>query len=405
MISSGQPSLNPRMVKEADALADAGYKVTVLYAHWNKWGAEFDKELIPSKKWSAICIGGDPEQKKLTYFFSRLIHKFAKAVNHSSGSKLLAELAITRAAYYLMRDAKKYPADLYIAHNLGALPAAAKAAKTNKKLFGFDAEDFHRYEVSDAKTNPDVVLKSHLEDRYVPLANYLTASSPLIAEAYQQLFPAQNPTVMLNVFDSEPGIKQPVINKNEPIRLFWFSQTIGVNRGLDDAIKAMQLLKDYPFELNIAGFLPQNIKTDFIDKLVETEPVDIHFHDPMSPDSLTEFASQFHLGLALEPAFSINNNLALSNKIFTYMQAGLAVAASDTNAQLKFMDEYPGMGKTYQKGNAQALANILLNYHQNREQLFEAQKTSLLLARQKLNWGIEQEKFLSLVDKTLQKIE
>lgn len=401
LISSGQPALNPRMVKEADALAEAGYRVTVLYAHWNKWGTDFDNELIPSKKWGAICIGGDPEQKKLTYFFSRLIHKLAKAINKLSGGKFLAELAITRPAYYLMRDAKKHQADLYIAHNLGALPAAVKAAEKNKKAIGFDAEDFHRFETSNSKTNPDVVLKSQLEDRYIPFVHYLTASSPLIAEAYRQLFPFQNPTVILNVFNREITIKQPVINIDQPIKLFWFSQTIGVNRGLEDVITAMQLLKGYPFELNILGFLTSKVKTDFIDKLLYTAPINIRFHDPVAPDSLTEFASQFHIGLALEPAFSTNNNLALSNKIFTYLQAGLAVIASDTSAQERLLNEYPGIGKIYQKTNIKSLAAILLYYHQNRKQLLETQKAALQLAHEKLNWETEKEIFLLEVKKTL----
>ena len=48
LISPGQPSLNPRLVKEADTLAANGYDVTVLYSYWNDWGAKFDKTLLPT---------------------------------------------------------------------------------------------------------------------------------------------------------------------------------------------------------------------------------------------------------------------------------------------------------------------------------------------------------------------
>src|ERR1700744_2697587 len=144
LISSGHPSLNPRQVKEDDTLADVGYKVTVLYAYWNDWGTELDRALIPSKKWEIICIGGDPHQKKITYFFSRLIHKLAKTINQKTGGKILADLAIGRSGYFLIRAAKRYEADLYIGHNPGGLAATVQAAKANKNLCGFDAEDFHR---------------------------------------------------------------------------------------------------------------------------------------------------------------------------------------------------------------------------------------------------------------------
>ena len=76
LITSGQPSLNPRLVKEADTLSAAGFDVTVLYAYWNEWGTRYDKELLAQKKWKAICIGGDPLASKVsTWFLSRLIFK------------------------------------------------------------------------------------------------------------------------------------------------------------------------------------------------------------------------------------------------------------------------------------------------------------------------------------------
>src|ERR1700761_3864756 len=106
LISSGQPSLNPRLVKEADALTGSGYEVTVLYAYWNDWGTQFDKELIPSKKWKATCVGGDPEKAKASYFLSRITHKIAKAINNITGGKYMIEPAIARSSYALMREAK-----------------------------------------------------------------------------------------------------------------------------------------------------------------------------------------------------------------------------------------------------------------------------------------------------------
>jgi glycosyltransferase involved in cell wall biosynthesis len=399
-ISSGQPSLNPRLVKEADVLADAGYDVTVLYAHWNDWGAALDKSLLAAKKWKAICIGGDPHQKSGIYFLSRLIHKFAKIVNKKSGGKSLAELAIARSGYFLIQEAKKHPADLYIGHNLGALAATVKVAKSNKKPCGFDAEDFHRNEVSDDPNDPDVILKTCLEDRYIPQVDYLSASSPSISAAYQQLFPDKNPVTLLNVFPSNPGIKQPEINYTNPVKLFWFSQNIGIKRGLENVIKALQLLKNYPFELHLLGYLSEETK-DIFKELMDDQPIHIHYHEPIPADQLTAFSAQFEIGLALEPGFSRNNDWALSNKIFTYLQAGLAIVASDTTAQDELLNQFPTIGKCYQKGNPQSLADVLLYYHQHRDELLETRKAALITAREKLNWENESQKFLNQVKQTL----
>lgn len=384
-------------MKEADTLAGAGYEVTVLYAYWNDWGTEFDKKLLPAKKWNAIRVGGDPQEKRSTYFFSRLIHRSAKIINQKTEEKYLGDWAASRAGYYLEREAKRHKADMYIGHNLGALPATVKAAKTNKKPCGFDLEDMHRFEVSDDQNHPDVILKTGIENRYIPQVDYLTASSPGIAKAYEQLFPDKKPEVILNVFPNNLNIKQPVINADKPLRLFWFSQTIGLNRGIQDLLNALLILSGYAFELHLLG----NVSPDVKIELTSHQFKNIHFHEPMPPDDLTAFASQFDIGFALEPAFSINNNLALSNKIFTYLQAGLAVVASDTEAQAWLMNEYPGIGKIYQKGNAQALADILLYYHEHREQLLINRKTALAVAQETLNWEQESRKLLNVVEKTL----
>ena len=401
MITSGQPSLNPRLVKEADALAGAGYEVTVLYAYWNDWGTKFDKELIPTKKWKAICVGGDPYQKKQIYFFSRMIYGFAKMMSRKSNAKYLAEWAISRVSYFLSREAKKHDADIYIGHNLGALPAPVKAANVNKKPCGFDAEDFHRYEMTDDKADYDVLIKSALEDRYFPKVDYLTASSPLIAEGYQQLFPDKKPVVILNVFPRNLNVKQPVLNTNGPIKLLWFSQTIGPSRGIEDIIGALQLLKSNTFELHLLGYLSEEIRSQYIDRLIDKQQVSVHFHEPINPDKLPAFSSRFDIGLALEPGFSINNNSALSNKIFTYLQAGLGIIASDTSAHSDFIAEYPAIGKIYKKGDHRALANILLDYHQNREKLLESRLAAFDTASKKLNWENESKKFLAVVEQTL----
>ncbi|MES2807887.1 MAG: glycosyltransferase [Bacteroidota bacterium] len=394
LVSSGQPSLNPRLVKEADALADAGYAVTVIHTYWNAWGADFDKQLLPGKKWKAICVGGDPNENKIPYFFSRLINKIATKGKRSAW----AGIAIARPAYFLIREAKKHKADLYIGHNLGALPAVVAAAETHNKPCGFDAEDFHRNETSDDANNADVMLKSHIEDKYLPRLSYFSTSSQQIAAAYKQLYPALNPVVLLNVFPSDNSVADKRVSTG-PLKLLWFSQTIGANRGLQDAVEALQLLNKLNFELHILGSKLHS-NAAFINYL-SNSGINLKFHEPVPPQQLITFATQFDIGLALEPGFAVNNNLALSNKIFTYMQAGLAIIASDTAAQQDMLSKNPTIGYVYPKGNATALAAILSDYDNNRQQLAHNQTQALRLARDQYNWETESKKFLAVVEQTL----
>jgi len=110
-------------------------------------------------------------------------------------------------------------------------------------------------------------------------------------------------------------------------------------------------------------------------------------------------AAKFDIGLASETGFSLNNNIALSNKIFTYMQSGLAVAASNTPAQSALMQQYPETGKTY--SNAKELSIILTGYDQNRELLFQTKNEAFKIGQNQLNWENESRKFLNVVERAL----
>lgn len=395
LITSGQPSLNPRLVKEADALSSAGYEVTVLYAYWNDWGTEFDQKLLNSRKWKAIRVGGDPKQRRLTYLVSKIIHKLAITICKNISLNHFADFAISRSTYWLQRAASSHPADLYIAHNLGALPAAIKTAKLHGSVCGFDAEDFHRNEVTNDPHNFDVILKTYIENRYIPMTDYLTVSSPQIAVAYRNLFPSKDPIVILNTFNKSENIKVQKGETNTPIKLFWFSQTVGTNRGIEDAIKALNMIDRKGFELHLMGRLQnKTLKEQFRQ---QARDLSLHFYDPVAPDDLIKFSSQFDLGLALEPAFSFNNDSALSNKIFTYIQAGLAIIASNTTAQRALLEKSPDIGKLYEAGNPSSLSKILIYYLENRDELFKAREAALRVAHTTLNWKEEQTKFLKVI--------
>ena len=324
------------MVKEADLLAEAGYEVIVIYEYWTDWATEVEKTLLPQKRWKAIRVGGSPKSQIILYWYTRIKFKLIRLLYKYF--KLFPEAAIARSANLLLSHAKKNAADLYIAHNLGALQIAVKASKFHQTKCGFDAEDFHRNENANDQNHSAVKLNTAIENRYIPMVDYLTASSPLTAAAYAKIFDRVCP-VILNVL---PKTKEKQFFRNNSIlKVFWFSQTIGGNRGIETIIDALNI-SDNKFELHLLG------KVDFlyIDMLrnrLNKNKSQLHFHAPIAPDQIPHFASQFDIGIASEIGFSINNNYALSNKIFTYIQTGLATIASDTPAQKDLINRYYGI--------------------------------------------------------------
>lgn len=400
LVTPGQPALNPRLVKEADALANAGYKVTVCYSYWNAWGDTFNKQMLITKKWEAVCIGGHPVNEPVKYLLSRIIHGIAKywAKNNGPGTRFL-ELAAARSSYFLIKEVHKHKADLYIAHNLGALAAVAKAAKKNSVKWGFDAEDYHRYEAGDDEKALSFKIAKSLEDKYLEQANYITASSPLIGKMYAQLYPNKKPVIIRNVFPLNKAVRKLKAD-NAPVKIFWFSQTIGAHRGLKAIARALAVLNPVQFELHLLGYIDNEKKAMFVDTEL-AGITNVCFHNPVLPDELIGFAAQFDIGLAAELSQPLNRDVCLTNKLFTYLQAGLTILASDTTAQQMFFEEYPQIGTIYKKDDTESLINALTAYQLNRKALLNTGEASLKLATEKLNWETESQYFLTLVKQTL----
>jgi glycosyltransferase involved in cell wall biosynthesis len=400
LISVGQPSTNPRLVKEANALQKAGFEVCIVYSYWTEWAWENDKALFEKADWKAFLAGGSPFEQKLRYFFTRFRSKIVGFIAKNITLKFgIAEIARGRAYVELLKKAKSLKADLYIAHIQAALPIAVKAAKKHNAKCGFDAEDFHRHEVKDELNSYNYKISRYIEDKYVPQVDYITASSPLIAQQYALLYDREV-TVLQNVFPKTSA--SPLINNNqeEPLKLFWFSQTIGPGRGLETVIKAVQLAK-ITVELHLLGLCPDDYKQQLlqISQAAGIDPDRTYFYNPVQTEAIFEMASKFDIGIASETGFCPNNNMALSNKLFTYVQCGLAVVASNTPAQYAFMQQHAQAGKIY--NNANELSVILTEYDADRNLLFQTKNESFKIGQTLLNWDVESQKFLSLVRHTL----
>lgn len=394
LITTTLLSANPRLLKEAWALAGQGYRVTVVCCYTKRWAFEADREILKDAPFKAILVGGTPYQDTLCWHFGRFRRKVCSWLSFLPPCRPRMH---AQAYDEMLATAVRLDADLYIAHNPGALAVASQAAKKRRAPFAFDAEDFHRGESVIAGRNRNVKI---LEDRYLPNASYISAASTLIAHEYALLFPEQKVVAINNVFSRaiQPAFR--TLDSTDALRLFWFSQTVGRDRGIQDAIQAMNLLPELNLELTILGYCKAEIKSFFLGQR-KVDKHRLNFIDPVQPDAIFRLASGHDIGLALEPAFSKNNDIALSNKIFTYLLSGNAILASETAMQKKFMKNYPCIGRTHPVGDVNAMASNLNFYYLNRQALNESRQSAWKLANQHLNWEEEQKILIRLVEDTL----
>lgn len=402
LVSTGQPSTNPRMVKEADALAGAGYDVRVVGVYSSAWADREDGPLLRRRPWRFEMLDWRRERAPIMFWRTGIRQRVCRLAAARPWIPLMwAEGSESRMSRELADAVGREPADLFVAHNLGALPAAARASVRHNAGLVFDAEDFHSGQCADP-SDGRCVLRRRLEAAYIPRCDLITASSPDIARAYASLG-RRPPVIVLNVADVDHALPPSCAASEERgLGLYWFSQTIGPDRGLEDAVQAMAELNPdvYLFlrgtwadgyERHLRGLAG---RAGLGEQQIRSGP-------PVNPDALIADAAAHDVGLALEPGTSRNNDGAISNKVFTYLAGGLAIAASGTSGQKWLMGNVPDAGFVYRPGQAAELAVGLRRWHADRTVLDRARAASRHAGCKRFNWSHEQRVWLTSIDATL----
>lgn len=400
IVTPGQLGSNPRVVKEASALHDAGFAVHVIATRVLDMVEPRDSAVMEVAPWSVERI---PFNDRKLWRGERAFQEVARRVQKFAPSARLTSYAHSAFSRRIAAASVRHPADLYIAHYPAALEGAARAATRHGSRFAFDAEDFHpgdlpeRPELSAARG-----LISAIERRHLPRVAYMSAASPGIAEAYARTYAIPRPTVIRNVFEAACAPGAPTSKGSEPgPSLYWFSQVIGPDRGLECALEAIAQAKSAP-HLYLRG-TPQR---GFADRLVAQAAglgcADrLHLLEPAAPAEMVHLAAQFDVGLVGETGATENRRIALTNKQFTYLLAGVPGVMSDVPAHVEFAAEAEGAAFLYKTGDSVSLAAALDHLFGDPARLAAARARAFKLGQDRFNWELESKVFVDIVRRTL----
>lgn len=409
LVTSAPISYNPRLVKEADALREAGFDVSVVGPLTDGRRAGLDADIAGRSgwRWRPVDVRPRPVRPFLRWFATGVgvrALRAAPGIEHIAG---LRERAYSRYAAALARAAAGECAALYIAHNLPALPAAAWAAARSGGRFGFDAEDYHRGQFTQRERAANArgyALTLAMERTYIPAAAHLTASSEGIGKAYARDLGLDEPTVVLNAFPPEDlvaAVPDAVLARERRASgpsLYWYSQMIGPDRGLSDALQALAELPGA--QLHVRGEWAAGYAAAFFAEAARLGVrARVHILDPAPPGQLVRLAAQHDIGLALDPPLSQNRNLCVTNKILVYLLAGLGVAAAATEGQRAIMTKAGPAGFLYASGDARGLAAGLRALCASPARLEEARQAARGAAERHFSWQVEKAKLVGAVER------
>ena len=381
LLSGNHPCSNPRVVKEADALSEMGYQVTVVGGAFVPELKIRDDRIIRGKKWHYVKAY-DLTQPGASAFLLKAKKKLGELICRRTGFENRWQLHYGTGGLY--RKARELDADLIIAHWDAALPAAVKLMDKGKRV-GVDMEDWFSEDLlPEARKGRPIRLLKHLEKRLLCEGVYSSCTSEVMADALVKDYGCRRPVVLRNVFPlkdregldgkwkdrpgmakwmerNDPTLERP---KEAPVSIHWFSQTIGPGRGLEILFQALEGMEG-KWGLHLRG----NLK-GYESWLEEVCPTGVRegltLHGLVENEELLSRIAEHDVGFCGEPKNPPNKNLTTSNKLFHYLQAGLAVVASDTEGQKEAVQAAKGAVTLFsppKRGELKTVLEKLIQQH------------------------------------------
>jgi glycosyltransferase involved in cell wall biosynthesis len=393
---------NPRIVREADALAAAGHDVRVVAVRLRPDQSAFDGELTRGRGWRLQTVNIERTREgRASWLRSGARQKIATRLWRAlPSSAYLAGLAYARTFSETIRLATAEPVDLIIAHTHPMLAPAYYASRAAGCRWGFDCEDLLSEEFGEGIDDPrHQSLVRFVERTFIPRADYVTVASPEFARWLAERYGIRDATFIANVptlADAPDALEPGFPDTRSHLALYWFSISIGPQRGIEDAVRALPLI-DGPAELHLRGRILPGYEPALRALIASAGVKDrVHLHPLAPPHEVLRAAAGYDIGLVLTQPCCENHELAVPNKIYAYMMSGLAVGATATRGHRSVLDGLD-LGFEYEPGNAAAFAAGVNALVRDPARLRRYRSEAFRLARTRFNWEAEQQRLVDVI--------
>lgn len=317
----------PRFRRHTLALAAA-------FPHWRFLAIDCGTERPTADEQAAFSTASNVEYRRATYptrstglirtAKSKLVGKLARGFYSSFGTVTPSAVSIRGPA--LSDILRSVTANVYIGYNIDTLiPVGSRAMQTGGALI-FDCMEYYS-DMGDGQSKFESQLIRAIEKKYFPYCRLILASSDGVARAVTDTYHVSNIVPIYNTPATHFDLITP---KRSGFNLYWRNSVVGFGqRGLEDVLVAMA---DLPADVHL--FVRGRPATDggrAIDRRIVELKLErrVHIYPPHLPEEGVTAAAEFHVGMCPEQGGSVNMDSTVSNKLFDFMMAGLAVVVSD----------------------------------------------------------------------------
>ncbi len=371
---------DPRVRRQGDALAQAGYDVVAV-------GTGGAQSLPP--QWPIVRVD------------ARRRAPLPDAMLAARGAIGTTSIRASRLAYWslgynrrYLAAAKQTCADLYLANDWTALPIAAVAADHQSKRYAYDSHEFGVEENLQNRIWRAVMpgFIDRLERADIGGAAFVTTVAEGIADRLEDRYNlAVRPTVIRNV----PAFSSSPVRVARPPYTVLYQGIFNPNRALDVLIESVRLWRP-EFRLVVRG-VGSPSETDRLKSLAARSGGRVAVEPPVSMTDMVPRAAEADIGVFALPASNPQADYCLPNKLFEYTMAGLAVCVTDL-PEMRRVVELHGIGVLIGAATPEGIASAI---NELTEEAIDRFRANARRAAAELCWDTEQLKFLALVDSSM----
>jgi glycosyltransferase involved in cell wall biosynthesis len=382
----------PRARKEAQALSEAGHRVTVQGVCGDETLAKRDASLVAR---AAFTLETVADLRGAVGLGHRVRHRLGRELWRCLRWARPAALGYAVGCH--LRAARRARPDLTIAHSEGALWVVQRLAAGGLRV-GVDFEDWFSEDLPfpDRWGRPVPALQ-RLERFALQKARYRLAASRAMALELGRFAGVEPPVPIYNAFawSDRSAPAPPAVDKRHPKRpsIHWFSQTIGPARGLETLFAALPHLR-HDAEVHLRGQLATPQAAWLHAQVPEAWRQRVFVHPTVHPSELLARIGSHDIGLSLESPTIRSRDLTVTNKLLHYLLAGLAVVATATRGQREIAELAGGAVALVPPADPPALAAALDRWLAFPDHLRTARRVALKATESTLSWERQRERLL-----------
>ena len=361
-----------RVHREAKALVDAGYKVTLLCLFKKGLPREENREGINVKRILDAPI-------RLPVF---------------------AASRRVRAVWW--RALLNQHADAYHAHDRDTLDLSARAARRFNVPLVYDSHEYwpdkNRYEhnTGNLRDRLSEWWWHRKERRYVHRAAALIMTSPGHARGLVEHYGVPMPTLVRNIPEYQRGTDAHFLRKKLGLdtnsRIAVYVGNIQRNRGLEEVITALTHL---PKNVHFVAIGYGPYRKHLEQHLPDLARGRMHFIDTIPYREIVPTIHSADIGVAPFQSNCYSHRHVLPNKIFEYLMAELPVAVSNLPDMANIINAYD-VGTTFVADQPKDIARALQDLLSDSARLQQLKRNARYATNTELRWDVEKKKLVTL---------